>query len=81
MGASLFALVLLQWKYTGTTNKGGNAAAILFINIFGAALGFFLDPTQFIVSIALNVFHLSILTRLYDLRTSTYMYSCFHHEL
>jgi hypothetical protein len=56
MGLSLFALVLLQWKYSATTDKAGNAAAILFIFLFGACLGFFLDPTQFIVSIAFNIF-------------------------
>ena len=49
-GLCLFATTLLEWKYVGTTNKQGNAAAIFFINLFAFGVGFFLDPTQFVVS-------------------------------
>lgn len=31
MALSLLAEAVLQWKYLGTNNKGGNAACILFI--------------------------------------------------
>lgn len=49
-GVSLFALTLLEWRYNSSPNKAGNAAAILFIMLYGFAVGFFLDPTQFVVS-------------------------------
>ena len=49
-GLCLFATTLLEWKYVGTANKQGNAAAIFFINLFAFGVGFFLDPTQFVVS-------------------------------
>ncbi|KAK4693657.1 hypothetical protein P7C71_g3784, partial [Lecanoromycetidae sp. Uapishka_2] len=47
-GLCLFAVTLLEWKYVGTANKQGNAAAIFFINLFAFGVGFFLDPTQFV---------------------------------
>lgn len=31
MALSLLAEAVLQWKFLGTNNKGGNAACILFI--------------------------------------------------
>lgn len=47
-GLCLFSVTLLEWKYVGTGNKQGNAAAIFFINLFAFGVGFFLDPTQFV---------------------------------
>ncbi|KAK4694364.1 hypothetical protein P7C71_g3210, partial [Lecanoromycetidae sp. Uapishka_2] len=47
-GLALFALTLLEWRYNSSPNKAGNAAAILFIMLYGFAVGFFLDPTQFV---------------------------------
>lgn len=64
-GSCLFATTILEWKYVGTTNKQGNAAAIFFSNFFAFGIGFFLDPTQFVVS---DTFEVALHRRLREQR-------------
>ncbi|KAK5331687.1 hypothetical protein LTR93_000692 [Exophiala xenobiotica] len=44
----LLVEALLQKYFVGTTNKGGNAACVVFIFLYISAYSFFLDPAQFV---------------------------------